>query len=321
MAVYTDVQDEELAAFLATYDIGTVLSYKGIAEGVENTNYFLHTTAGSYILTLYEKRVREEDLPFFIDLMQHLAGKGLNCPLPVSNRKGEALGRLAGRPAAICTFLEGIAVRRPTAQHCGALGAALARLHLAGRDFGRTRRNALSIDGWPPLFAQARAEADTVSPGLAERTRRELEALRAEWPSGLPSGIIHADLFTDNVFFIGAEVSGLIDFYFACTDAFAYDVAICLNAWCFEADGSFNLTKGRALLAGYLSVRPLAPEEVEALPILCRGSAMRFMLTRLVDWLNVPPGALVKPKDPLEYDRKLNFHRHVRHARELGLAA
>mgnify|MGYP001270276370 CR=1 FL=1 len=321
MAVYTEVQDEELAAFLATYDIGTVLSYKGIAEGVENTNYFLHTTAGSYILTLYEKRVRQEDLPFFIDLMQHLARKGLNCPLPVNNRQGGALGRLAGRPAAICTFLDGIAVRRPTAQHCGALGAALARLHLAGQDFGQVRPNALSIDGWPPLFAQAEAQADTVSARLAERTRRELEALAAEWPSGLPSGIIHADLFTDNVFFIGAEVSGLIDFYFACTDAFAYDVAICLNAWCFEADGSFNLTKGRALLAGYRSVRPLAPEEVEALPVLCRGSAMRFMLTRLVDWLNVPQGALVKPKDPLEYDRKLNFHRHVRHARELGLAA
>lgn len=321
MAVYTEVQDEELAAFLATYGIGTILSYKGIAEGVENTNYFLHTTAGSYILTLYEKRVKESDLPFFIDLMQHLARKGLSCPLPVNNRQGEALGRLAGRPAAICTFLEGIAVRRPTAQHCAALGAALAKLHLAGEDFGMVRPNALSLDGWSPLFAQAEAQADTVASGLAKRTRQELEALKAEWPSGLPSGIIHADLFTDNVFFIGGEVSGLIDFYFACTDAFAYDVAICLNAWCFEADGSFNLTKGRALLGGYQSVRRLEPAEIEALPVFCRGSAMRFMLTRLVDWLNVPPGALVKPKDPLEYDRKLNFHRHVKHARELGLAA
>ncbi|MBZ6076017.1 homoserine kinase [Microvirga puerhi] len=321
MAVYTEVQDEDLSAFLATYDIGTVLSYKGIAEGVENTNYFLHTTVASYILTLYEKRVKETDLPFFIDLMQHLAKKGLNCPLPVNNRKGEALGRLSGRPAAICTFLEGIAIRRPTAQHCGALGAALAKLHLAGSDFERVRPNALSIDAWALLFAQAEAQADNVSAGLSRRTLQELKALEAEWPAGLPSGIIHADLFTDNVFFIGGEVSGLIDFYFACTDAFAYDVAICLNAWCFEVDGSFNLTKGQALLAGYQSVRRLEPGEVEALPVLCRGSAMRFMLTRLVDWLNVPPGALVRPKDPLEYDRKLNFHRHVKHARELGLAA
>lgn len=321
MAVYTEVSDEELSAFLETYDIGTVLSYKGIAEGVENTNYFLHTTRGSYILTLYEKRVREADLPFFLGLMQHLARKGLNCPLPVNNRRGEALGRVAGRPAVIITFLDGIAVRRPTAQHCGALGAALAKLHLAGQDFPMQRPNALSLEAWAPLFAQAEAQADTVSQGLAERTRRELADLEASWPRSLPTGIIHADLFTDNVFFIGPEVSGLIDFYFACTDAFAYDVAICLNAWCFETDGSFNLTKGRAMLAGYQSVRRLGADEIEALPVLCRGSAMRFMLTRLVDWLNVPPGALVKPKDPLEYDRKLNFHRHVRHAREYGLEA
>jgi len=321
VAVYTEVSDEELAGFLDTYDIGTVLSYKGIAEGVENTNYFLHTTQGSYILTLYEKRVREADLPFFLGLMQHLANKGLTCPLPVNNRQGQALGRVAGRPAVIITFLEGIAVRRPTAKHCEALGGALAKLHLAGRDFAMSRPNALSLDAWAPLFAQAEAQADTVSGGLAERTRRELTYLKEAWPQGLPAGIIHADLFTDNVFFIGTEVSGLIDFYFACTDALAYDVAICLNAWCFEPDGSFNLTKGQALLAGYQAVRRLSPEETEALPVLCRGSAMRFMLTRLVDWLNVPPGALVKPKDPMEYDRKLHFHRHVRHAREYGLDA
>ena len=321
MAVYTEVSDEELASFLGTYDIGTVLSYKGIAEGVENTNYFLHTTEGSYILTLYEKRVRETDLPFFLGLMQHLANKGLNCPLPVNNRQGQALGRVAGRPAVIITFLEGIAVRRPTAKHCEALGGALAKLHLAGQDFAMSRPNALSLDGWAPLFAQAEAQADTVSGGLADRTRRELAYLQEAWPRGLPTGIIHPDLSTDNVFFIGTEVSGLIDFYFACTDAFAYDVAICLNAWCFEQDGSFNLTKGQAMLAGYQAVRRLSGEEIEALPVLCRGSAMRFMLTRLVDWLNVPPGALVKPKDPLEYDRKLHFHRHVKHAREYGLEA
>ena len=319
MAVYTEVSDEELSAFLATYDIGTVLSYKGIAEGVENTNYFLHTTSGSYILTLYEKRVREADLPFFLKLMQHLAARGLNCPLPVQNRAGSALGRVSGRPAAIITFLDGIAIRRPTAAHCGALGRALAQLHLAGEGFPMTRPNALSLEGWPPLFAAAEARADTVARGLAERTRRELDFLHTAWPGDLPQGVIHADLFTDNVFFIGPEVSGLIDFYFACTDALVYDLAICLNAWCFEPDASFNLTKGRALIAGYQSVRRLRADEIEALPVLCRGSALRFMLTRLVDWLNVPPGALVKPKDPLEYDRKLAFHRHVRSAAEYGL--
>jgi homoserine kinase type II len=321
VAVYTEVADEDLAAFLATYDIGQVLSYKGIAEGVENTNYFLHTTKANFILTLYEKRTNEADLPFFLGLMEHLAKAGLNCPLPVTNLNGEALGRLAGRPAVIITFLDGIAVRRPSARHCGSLGKALARLHLAGQDFPMSRRNVLSLDGWLPLFAQAEAQADKVADGLADRTRRELAFLHETWPTDLPSGIIHADLFTDNVFFIGDEVSGLIDFYFACSDAFAYDVAICLNAWCFEQDGAFNLTKGESLLAGYQSVRPLEEREIAALPVLCRGSAMRFMLTRLVDWLNVPPGALVKPKDPLEYDRKLGFHRHVTHARDYGLTS
>ena len=319
MAVYTEVADEELAAFLATYDLGQLLSCKGIAEGVENTNYFLHTSAGAFILTLYEKRVREADLPFFLGLMEHLAERGITCPQPVHNRAGEALGRVAGRPAVIVTFLEGLSVKRPGARHCRAVGGALARLHLAGADFPMRRPNALSLQGWPPLFAAAEAEADRVAPGLAARTRRELDHLAQIWPADLPGGVIHADLFTDNVFFIGDELSGLIDFYFACTDAFAYDLGICLNAWCFEPDGSFNMTKGQAMIAGYEGERRLTPAEAEALPTLCRGSALRFMLTRLVDWLNVPPGALVKPKDPLEFDRKLAFHRRVEAATEYGL--
>jgi homoserine kinase type II len=320
VAVYTDVSDEELQAFVATYDIGAVLSFKGIAEGVENSNFFLHTEGGSYILTLYEKRVREADLPFFLELMRHLAARGLTCPQPILDRRGEALKRLAGRPAALVSFLDGISVRRPTARHCGALGGALARLHEAGRDFPMTRENALSVPGWRPLFEAAEDRADTVSPGLRARAAAALEALERDWPRDLPMGVIHADLFTDNVFFIGEAVSGLIDFYFACTDALAYDLAICLNAWCFEADGSFNATKGRAMIAGYERVRRLEPAEVEALPMLARGSALRFMLTRLVDWLDVPPGALVRPKDPLEYDRKLSFHGKAASAFEYGLA-
>jgi homoserine kinase type II len=318
VAVYTEVNDEELARFLAAYDLGEVLSFKGIAEGVENTNYFLHAAGGSYILTLYEKRVREEDLPFFLGLMEHLAENGVTCPQPVRDRAGEALGRVCGRPAVLVTFLDGISVRRPTARQCGSAGEALARLHLAGRGFPGRRDNALSLPAWRPLFEAAEAQADRVAAGLAERTRAELAHLEGCWPGGLPEGVIHADLFTDNVFFRGEAVSGVIDFYFACTDALAYDLAICLNAWCFEPDGSFNLTKGRAMIAGYRRVRELAPSEVEALPVLCRGSALRFMLTRLVDWLNVPPGALVRPKDPLEYDRKLGFHRRVASATEYG---
>ncbi|MFN3685626.1 homoserine kinase [Salinarimonas sp.] len=318
MAVYTEVPEDALLAFVGAYDIGEVLSFKGIAEGVENTNYFLHTSAGSYILTLYEKRVREDDLPFFLGLMEHLSTRGIVCPLPVRDRAGRALSRLAGRPAMIATFLDGLSIRRPSARHCGALGTALAQLHEAGRDFGMRRENALSLPAWAPLYAQAHGRADEVSRGLSGRIEAALDALARDWPRDLPEGVIHADLFTDNVFFIGERVSGLIDFYFACNDRLAYDLAICLNAWCFEPDGSYNVTKGRALIAGYARARPLERAEIEALPVLARGAALRFLLTRLVDWLNVPPGALVRPKDPLEYDRKLAFHMGVARASDYG---
>ena len=321
MAVYTEVADEELAAFVARFGIGELLAAKGIAEGVENSNYFIHTSDGYFILTLYEKRVHEGDLPFFLGLMEHLSEKGLVCPRPVRDRQGEALGRLAGRPAAIVTFLDGISVKRPSVAHCGALGEALARLHKGGADFTRRRKNALSVEGWRPLFEAAAPRAETVRQGLAQQIEEALTLLERHWPRDLPHGNIHADLFPDNVFFIGDEVSGLIDFYFACTDALAYDLAVCLNAWCFEPDGSFNLTKGQALLLGYRRLRPLTQEEIEALPLLARGAALRFLLTRLVDWLNVPPGALVKPKDPLEYLRKLRFHARVAKSAEYGLSA
>ena len=320
MAVYTDVSDEELTAFVAQDAIGDVLSAKGIAEGVENSNFLLHTTEGFFILTLYEKRVREDDLPFFIGLMEHLARKGLNCPQPVKTLKGQALGRLAGRPAAIVTFLDGMGVKRATAAHCSAVGAALAKLHQAGTDYPVKRENALSVSGWRPLFEQARERADTVMPGLAQAISEALQDLEQHWPTHLPRGVIHADLFPDNVFFIGSQLSGLIDFYFACNDDFAYDLAIGLNAWCFEIDGSFNLTKGQAMISGYQRERVLQAEEIAALPILCRGSALRFMLTRLVDWLNVPPGALVRPKDPLEYYKKLRFHLRATSAADYGFS-
>jgi homoserine kinase type II len=319
MAVYTDVTDEALQQFLAGYDLGALMSYKGIAEGVENSNFLLHTSKGAFILTLYEKRVAEGDLPFFLDLMEHLAARGLNCPQPVRSRSGEALGRLAKRPAAIVTFLDGVWIRRPNAAHCGAVGEALAQLHLAGADFAMTRRNGLSVEGWRPLFEIAADRADTVQVGLRDAIAAELARLESDWPRDLPQGVIHADLFPDNVFFLTDRLSGLIDFYFACTDALAYDVAVCLNAWCFEPDHCYNMTKGRALLHGYMRQRALAQHEITALPILCRGAALRFLLTRLVDWLEVPPGALVKPKDPLEYYRKLRFHQTNTSARDYGV--
>jgi len=319
VAVYTEVSDEALRDFLALYDIGDVISFKGIAEGVENSNFLLRTATSQFILTLYEKRVRAADLPFFIGLMEHLAKRGVTCPQPVRNRAGEALGELAGRPAAIVTFLDGLWLRRPTVRHCGELGQALARMHLAGADFGLRRANALSLAGWPPLLHAAEARADEVAPRLREESATELAFLQTHWPAGLASGVIHADLFNDNVFFIGEKLSGLIDFYFACNDALAYDLAICLSAWCFEPDNEFNVSKGQALISAYERVRPLSEPEVAALPILARGAALRFMLTRLVDWLNVPPGAKVAPKNPLEYRDKLRFHQRVKTAADYGL--
>jgi homoserine kinase type II len=321
MAVYTEVSDEELFAFLASYDLGPVLSFKGIAEGVENSNFLLRTQRGHFILTLYEKRVLEEDLPFFLGLMLHLSERGITCPQPVKTRAGAMLGRIAGRPATIVTFLNGMWPRRPDAAQCADVGEIAARLHLAGEDFPLTRKNALSMPGWRPLFDASASRADEVAPGLRSFLAEELEFQERHFPGGLPSGVIHADLFPDNVFFLDRVCSGIIDFYFACNDAFAYEIAICVNAWCFEPDCSFNMTKGMAMLAGYQRVRPLDQREREALPILARGSALRFLLTRLVDWLNVPSGALVKPKDPTEYLKKLRFHRQVRSAREFGLSA
>ena len=321
MAVYTDVAAEELAEFLGHYDIGELLSYKGIAEGVENSNFLLHTTAGSFFLTLYEKRVALADLPFFLGLMGHLASHGIVCPQPVKTRSGETLGTLAGRPAAIIDFLEGVWPRKPNAAHCAAVGQALAKMHLAGRDFPMTRANALSVSGWRPLFDQAAPRADTLQHGLRQLMSDELDHLEKAWPKTLPKGVIHADAFPDNVLFLGERLSGLIDFYFTCNDILAYDIAICLNAWCFEADHSFNVTKARAFLNAYGRERKLSDAEQDALPLLARGAALRILLTRLVDWFNVPPGALVRPKDPLEYFRKLRFQQSVASMRDYGVAA
>jgi homoserine kinase type II len=312
MAVYTDVSDEDLRLFLAEYAIGEVVSCKGIAEGVENSNFLLRTEGGgSFILTLYEKRVQPADLPFFIALMEHLARAGLPCPTPVHGRDGVALRELCGRPAAIVSFLEGMWPRRIQPFHCAGVGRALAELHLAGADFPMRRANDLSVAGWRKLFDACSERADEVRPGLAEELLGELRHFERSWPKDLPAGVIHADLFPDNVFFRAERVSGLIDFYFACTDLLAYDIAICLNAWCFEADGSFNVTKARHLLSSYRAVRPVSAAELKALPLLARGSALRFLLTRLYDWLNRPVGAFVRPKDPLEYLQKLRFHRSV----------
>ncbi len=307
MAVYTDVTDEQLAGFLAEYDLGSLVAFRGIAEGVENSNFSLRTTTGDYILTLYERRVDPSELPWFLGLMQHLATVGINCPLPVSGIDGDPLRRLSGRHAAITTFLEGVWPRRVRPEHCRALGGAMARLHEAGRTYRPTRPNTLGPLSWGPLLEQSRPRTDELRPGLGDELARHLDVILQDWPTGLPTGHIHADLFPDNVFFLGGRLTGLIDFYFACTDQLAYDLAVCVNAWCFEPDRLLNITKARALITAYDAIRPLTAEERRALPILTRGAALRFLATRLYDWLNTPDGAQVTRKDPLEYLDRLRF--------------
>lgn len=309
MAVYTDISDDQLEALLADFDIGAPLTFKGIAEGVENSNYLLETEAGRYILTVFEKRVNAQDLPFFLGLMHWLAGKGYPSATPIADRQGKILKTIQGKPAAIVAFLPGLSVRRPSVAHCRQAGEGLAWLHQAQDGFSLHRDNDLGQSAWRSMFEPLKAAADSLKPGLAAVIEQDIAHLQAAWPTGLPSGVIHADYFPDNVFFHGPEFAATIDFYFACNDAFAYDIAIALNAWCFEADGSFNITAARAMLSGYEARRPLTPQERAALPILAHGAAMRFFLTRLADWGATPAGAMVRPKDPLEYERKLAVHR------------
>jgi homoserine kinase type II len=319
MAVYTEVAFDALEAFLVQFDIGSPRSFKGIAEGVENSNFYLQTDRGAFILTLYEKRVHEDDLPFFLGLMEHLAARRTACPVPIRARDGRQWTTLNGRPAAILSFLDGLSLRRPEPLHCLQAGAALAHLHKAAEGFAVTRPNALGPADWQVLAQATATGADRIQEGLRAQIVEAAERLRANWPTDLPAGVIHADLFPDNVLFMNDRVSGLIDFYFACNDLFAYDLAIMLNAWCFESDGAYNLSKGKALISGYARERPLSSAECEALPILAEGAALRFLLTRLFDWLNHDPTAFVRPKDPRQFSKRLRFHQRVKSATEYGL--
>ncbi|WP_158915327.1 homoserine kinase [Caulobacter sp. S45] len=309
MAVYTNIDENDLTALLADFDLGAAVSCKGIAEGVENSNYLLETERGRFILTLYERRVRTDDLPYFIDLMQWLAERGFPCPIPMADRQGRVLKVVRERPAALVTFLTGVSVQRPGPERCRQAGEGLARLHLAGQGFPHRRENTLGQHVWAGLFDGAKATADALQPGLTGRITQDLDDLAHAWPTGLPSGPIHADLFPDNVFFVGERFSAAIDFYFACDDALAYDLAVCLNAWAFEPDGRYKPDCARAMLEGYEALRPLSMAERSSLTVLARGAAMRFFLTRLIDWTATPPGALVRPKDPLEYAAKLDVFR------------
>lgn len=315
MAVYTPLTNEQIADWLrAHYALGELEFAIGIAQGVENTNYLLalrneHGAEEKYILTLYEKRTRPEDVPFFLSLMQHVAARGVDCPQPIAQREGALVGEIAGKHAALVSFLHGKSRSVIRNEHAAQVGMALGRLHLAVSDFTGTRANGLGFDGWQAIYQNIASRLDEIQPGLQQLVGDELAFLSTHWPqhNQLPAGVIHADLFPDNVFFTGDAVSGLIDFYFACTDAYAYDVAITINAWCFDGRAC-NLTRMRQLLKQYEAQRPLSAAEKEALPVLLRGAALRFLLTRAHDWLFHEQSALVTPKDPLEYVAKLRFH-------------
>ena len=301
MAVYTPVGEAALERFLADYRLGDVQRFEPIAEGIDNTNYLLETSSGKYVLTLFESRIDPADLPFFVELMDYLAVRSVPCPAPVRRSDGTSLSSLAGRKALIVTFLEG--ERDPGAFR--AIGEALARFHLAGEGFPSRRPNDLGPAGWRRLAGLTSDRADEVAPGLARQISGILETLTLTWPESLPDGAIHADLFPDNAVFRDGAVSGIYDFYFACTDALAYDLAIAQVAWTVDMEGRFDARAGARMQEGYEAVRPLEPAELQALPTLRRGAALRFLLTRLHDWLYPAPAALMTPKDPLEYLRKL----------------
>jgi len=319
MAVYTKVKKIELKRFLENYQTDQLSTYTGIAEGVENTNYLIKCGNTKYILTLYEKRVSEKDLPFFINLLNHLSKKNISSPVPIKMKNSQYLGKINGKSAALFSFVEGSSTKKITENHCSEVGKALANMHIASYDIDLIRQNSLSFNSWRTLYTSIENDLDSIKLGLSEEISIELEDLERNWPDTLPKGIIHGDLFPDNIFFINKNLSGLIDFYFACEEFYAFDIAICINAWCFENDYSFNITKARRLLSAYQKKRLLTKKELESLPILCRGAALRFLLTRSIDWINRTKNVLLIPKNPIEYYNKLKFHQSVISANDYGL--
>jgi homoserine kinase type II len=309
MAVYTQVSAEALGAFLARYDHGELLSAKGIAEGVQNSNYLVETTADRFILTLYEERTSTEDLPFFLDMLDHLAADGNPVPRALPDRDGVAIQQLAGRSACLIEFLTGVSVSHPTAAQAYAAGAAMGHMHTSLAGFGQTRANPLGADTWRPFLARCGRDIDSIAPGLFDRTEAALRSVLAQWPRDLPMAAIHSDLFPDNVLMLGDRVTGVIDFYFACTDIRAYDLAVMHTSWAFDGNGeNYNAAIGKALIDGYAGQFALSDAERGALPILARGACLRFLLTRAWDWLNTPADALVTRKDPLAYWRRLETY-------------
>ena len=315
MAVYTKLSEEQLKNFFLKYNLGKLLNYKEIREGIENTNYFINTEKGKFILTLYEKRVDEKDLPFFISLMKNLFDKNFLSPQPIINKNGNYISEISGKKAAVVSFLEGNAKKVLNPENCHQVGINTAKLHLITKNLSGKRQNKLSIDSWREIYNKVKKNCSKIHPNLPDIIEKNLDIIEKKWPKNIPSGIIHADLFPDNIFFKGNNLSGIIDYYFSCNDFYAFEIAICLNALCFEGKNenlSFNVTKAKKFIDGYSSLRKLSEEEKESLKILCQGAAIRFLLTRVFDYLNLIEGAIVKIKDPVEYLKRLEFHNSVK---------
>ena len=315
MAVYTKLSENKLKEFFSKYNLGDLLSYKGIAEGIGNTNYFVQTEKGKFILTLYEKRVEEKDLPFFISLMKNLFDKNFLCPQPIINKNGNYISEISGKKAAVVSFLNGYSKKNLSPDECFMVGEATAKLHLITKDLTGKRENKLSVKSWRNIYDKVKKDCSKIHPNLSSIIEKNLDEIENNWPKNIPSGIIHADLFPDNIFFKDNEISGIIDFYFSCFDSYSFEIAICLNALCFEGKNenlSFNVTKAKKFVDGYSSIRKLTVEEKKSLKVLCQGAAIRFLLTRVFDYLNLTKEAIVKIKDPIEYLKRLEFHDSVK---------
>jgi len=315
MAVYTKLSENELMEFFSKYNLGKLLNYKEIKEGIENTNYFIQTGKGKFILTLYEKRVDEKDLPFFISLMRNLFDKNFPSPEPIINKNGSYISEILDKKAAVVSFLDGYAKKTLSPNNCYDIGIHTAKLHAITKDLTGKRENKLSINSWKKIYNKVEKDCSKIHPNLSKVIKKNLDEIEKNWPKNIPAGIIHADLFPDNIFFKNEKLSGIIDYYFSCYDFYAFEIAICLNALCFEGINenlSFNVTKAKKFIDGYSSIRKLTAEEKKCLKILCQGAAIRFLLTRVFDYLNLTQGALVKIKDPIEYLKRLEFHNGVK---------
>jgi len=315
MAIYTKLSENNLKEFFLKYNLGKLLNYKGIQEGIENTNYFIQADKGKFILTVYEKRVEEKDLPFFMGLMKNLFDANFPSPEPIINKNGNYVTEISGKKAAVVSFLEGSAKKSLDPHDCHKVGIQTAKLHLITKNLTGKRENKLSVSSWRKIYKKIQKDCSRIHPNLAKIIEKNLHEIENNWPKNIPSGIIHADLFPDNIFFKDNKLTGIIDFYFSCYDFYVFEIAICLNALCFEGQKenlSFNVTKAKKFIDGYSSIKKITEEEKKYLKILCQGAAMRFLLTRVFDYLNLTEGALVKIKDPIEYLKRLEFHNSVK---------